>query len=220
MIDTKHTVSRGRPRGFDPDRGVEVAAELFAARGYDTVGIKELTDAIGIRAPSFYAAYGSKAGLLARVLSHYVQTDGGFLDDVLAAGGPPHVVADRLFARAAETYANAAGQGGCLVMESTRNCGDAEACTLMRDAQRATRDRIRDWIASEAPARAEMLADYVMAGLAGLSQRARAGTNSADLAMIAGKLAAGLRSELAVSASPALTAPRRKGSSGSRRPSR
>src|SRR5262245_25860741 len=61
----------GRPRSFDKDVAVETAMRLFHARGYDAVGVAELVSELGIKPPSFYAAFGSKAGLFRQALDRY-----------------------------------------------------------------------------------------------------------------------------------------------------
>lgn len=43
---------------------LERAMELFAARGYDAVGVQEIVDASGITKPTLYHYFGSKQGLL------------------------------------------------------------------------------------------------------------------------------------------------------------
>ncbi len=53
------------------DAAIDTAMKLFHARGYDAVGVAELGEELGITPPSFYAAFGSKAGLLERVLKRY-----------------------------------------------------------------------------------------------------------------------------------------------------
>ena len=63
MTDTKNIRSRGRPRRFDPDQAVATAKQLFHARGFDAVGVAEITSVLGINPPSFYAAFGSKMGI-------------------------------------------------------------------------------------------------------------------------------------------------------------
>src|SRR5690606_32179930 len=74
MKTTKSLRPRGRPRQFDPDDAVATAQRLFHERGYDAVSVADLTAALGIRPPSFYAAFGSKAGLYERVLERYNAT--------------------------------------------------------------------------------------------------------------------------------------------------
>lgn len=56
----------GRPRTFDIDHALNIAADMFWRRGYDGTSIGDLTKAIGISAPSFYFAFGSKDGVFRR----------------------------------------------------------------------------------------------------------------------------------------------------------
>lgn len=43
---------------------LQVALELFAARGYDAVGVQEVAEAAGVTKPTLYHYFGSKSGLL------------------------------------------------------------------------------------------------------------------------------------------------------------
>ena len=45
------------------------ALELFAARGYDAVGVQEVADAAGLKKPTLYHYFGSKSGLLKTLLN-------------------------------------------------------------------------------------------------------------------------------------------------------
>lgn len=47
---------------------LQVALELFAARGYDGVGVQEVAAAAGVTKPTLYHYFGSKAGLLEALL--------------------------------------------------------------------------------------------------------------------------------------------------------
>jgi len=44
------------------------ALDLFAARGYDAVGVQEVADAAGLKKPTLYHYFGSKSGLLQTLL--------------------------------------------------------------------------------------------------------------------------------------------------------
>ena len=44
------------------------ALDLFAARGYDGVGVQEVADAAGLKKPTLYHYFGSKSGLLKTLL--------------------------------------------------------------------------------------------------------------------------------------------------------
>jgi AcrR family transcriptional regulator len=53
---------------------LERALELFAAKGYDAVGVQEIVDASGITKPTLYHYFGSKQGLLKALLdAHYLR---------------------------------------------------------------------------------------------------------------------------------------------------
>src|SRR5512147_121731 len=49
------------------------ALELFAARGYDAVGVQEIVEAAGITKPTLYHYFGSKRGLLDALLMAYFE---------------------------------------------------------------------------------------------------------------------------------------------------
>ncbi len=196
MSLAKFTACRGRPRGFDAEKGVAVAERLFRERGYDAVGVAELVQAIGIKPPSFYAAYGSKKELLERVLKRYGSHDGGEIGRIIRRGGPLAETADRLFQHAAECYANDPKARGCLILEGTRNSHDDGACAITRRAHSAFREGLVEWIAASAPEHAEALAQYVQVVLAGMSAEARSGAGTEQLRTTARIAARGFRAEL------------------------
>lgn len=49
-------------------RLLDCALDLFAARGYDAVGVQEVVEAAGITKPTLYHYFGSKGGLLRTLL--------------------------------------------------------------------------------------------------------------------------------------------------------
>lgn len=49
-------------------RLLDVALQLFAARGYDAVGVQEIVEAAGLTKPSLYHHFGSKHGLLTELV--------------------------------------------------------------------------------------------------------------------------------------------------------
>jgi AcrR family transcriptional regulator len=56
--------------GMDDNRSqlLACALDLFAARGYDAVGVQEVADAAGVKKPTLYHYFGSKSGLLKTLL--------------------------------------------------------------------------------------------------------------------------------------------------------
>jgi TetR/AcrR family transcriptional repressor for divergent bdcA len=173
-VTTNKSRSRGRPRRFDPDAAVATAQQLFHARGYDAVSVADVTEALGINPPSFYAAFGSKAGLYARVLDHWVGSEAIPLDAILRPDVP---VADGLAAmleEAARRYASDPAAGGCLVLEGTR-CNDEGAREAARALNLGAEAFIRDYIAFRHPEAADEVTDFIATTMSGLSAKARSG---------------------------------------------
>lgn len=165
---------RGRPRRFDLDEGVAAAQQLFHARGYDAVSVADVTDALGINPPSFYAAFGNKAGLYARVLERYNSGSAVPLGDLLRADRPVAECLAAVLEEAARYYAADSGAAGCLVLEGVR-CNDQVARAAARAYNLAAERVIRDYVAARYPEEAERLTDFVSTTMSGLSAKARNG---------------------------------------------
>lgn len=73
----------GRPRGFDTERALDAAVDVFWRRGYEGASLSELTAAMGINRPSLYAAFGDKAELFQTALRRYVDSNMGYVTDAL-----------------------------------------------------------------------------------------------------------------------------------------
>ena len=175
---------RGRPRRFDPDQAVAIAQDLFHARGYDAVSVADVTEALGINPPSFYAAFGNKAGLYARVLERYAVTKAIPLPDLLLPDRPVVECLAAVLEEAARHYAADPAAAGCLVLESTR-CIDREARTAACVVQAGAEDMIRAYIATRYPEEAERMTDFVVTTMIGLSAKARSGLDLERLQAIA-----------------------------------
>lgn len=134
----------------------------------------DLTKALGINPPSFYAAFGSKAELYARVLNRYAETGAVPLQQILRAGQPVAESLAQLLEAAARVYAADPVASGCLVLEGTR-CVDAEARAAAHAFHIAAQNVIREFIMQRHPQEAERLADFVSTTMAGLSASARHG---------------------------------------------
>jgi AcrR family transcriptional regulator len=78
---TKGTL--GRPRSFDTEKALDSAMHMFWSRGYVATTLSDLTAAMGINRPSFYAAFGSKAALFRTVLDRYFVGPSRYLEESL-----------------------------------------------------------------------------------------------------------------------------------------
>lgn len=173
-MTTNISPPRGRPRRFDPEAAVATAQRLFHEKGYGALSVADLTKALGINPPSFYAAFGSKAGLYARVLDRYASTAAIPLKRILGAERPLAESLAEVLAEAARYYAADATATGCLVLEGTR-CDDPEARDAARGFHLAAQDLIRNTVAERCPQEAERVTDFICTTMAGLSASARHG---------------------------------------------
>lgn len=181
MVATKKLEPRGRRRSFDMDEAVLKAMRLFHRRGYDAVGVAELTAELGIKPPSFYAAFGSKAGLFERAVECYSTSEANVFGRARAGGGTVIEVMERMLLEAAMIYPEHDGVAGCLVLDGARNSADPEARSLIAAYKQASRKAVRDFIVTEYPAKVEVLTDLVIIALEGMSGSARDGASAATL---------------------------------------
>lgn len=187
MTTTNKIRPRGRPRRFDPDAAVATAQQHFHARGFDAVSVADITEALGINPPSFYAAFGNKLGLYTRILEHWTKTGAIPLADILRPDRPVAEALTAVLEEAARRYAAEPAAGGCMVLEGTRS-NDDEARAAARVFLRAAEDMIRTYVAARHPEAAERITDFVSTTMAGLSAKARDG-HSEDQLLATARLA-------------------------------
>jgi AcrR family transcriptional regulator len=114
--------SRGRPREFDQAKALDQALELFWRQGYEGTSIADLRNAIGITAPSLYAAFGSKEELYRRVLEHYLAGLGRTLADALREETDTYTAVKRFLFESAKIFAGPKNPRGCLISCAVPTC--------------------------------------------------------------------------------------------------
>jgi AcrR family transcriptional regulator len=118
--------SKGRPRGFNREDALIKALTIFWSQGYEPTSITDICSAIGIRPPSLYSAFGSKAELFIEAATYYERL---YWDDVWArlVNGPDLFTSiDRFFEDAAETLLSESAPCGCLVVLAAINVSSAD----------------------------------------------------------------------------------------------
>jgi AcrR family transcriptional regulator len=93
----------GRPREFDRDAALEAAMLVFWRKGFAATSMNDLCDAMGVRSPSLYAAFGSKETLYLEAIEHYVRTNGPPIWDRLAEGATARAGVEKLLLAATES---------------------------------------------------------------------------------------------------------------------
>ncbi|MGK9231420.1 TetR/AcrR family transcriptional regulator [Inquilinus limosus] len=108
--------TRGRPRSFDRDTALRRAIEVFWAKGYEGAQLVDLTAAMGINPPSFYAAFGSKEALFREALDLYLATDGAASMQALEAGATARESILGMLTASAEIALASPGARGCMLI--------------------------------------------------------------------------------------------------------
>lgn len=120
--DRSPPAGRGRPREFDEDKALDCALELFWRQGYEGTSIADLRKAIGITAPSLYAAFGSKEELYRRVLEHYLIGLGRCLVDALREERTTYAALERFLFESAKNFSSVKNPPGCLISCAIPTC--------------------------------------------------------------------------------------------------
>jgi AcrR family transcriptional regulator len=115
----KKQARRGRPRGFDRDSALHQAMEVFWERGYEGTSISELTQAMGIGAPSLYAAFGSKEELFREAVTSYDQGEGSVTQRALEQEPSARAAVEAMLRDNADMYADPESPSGCMVVLGT-----------------------------------------------------------------------------------------------------
>lgn len=179
----KESVRPGRPRSFDVETALIVGERLFHERGFDGVSLSDLTCALNIAAPSFYAAFGSKADFFQQILNRY-NASALSIDELNVEQDPIAAIEKFLIARAVSYSVDDAAKG-CLVLDATRNCSDADAANTARRLAEGGRVRVRQLVSISRPDMAEPVSDLVASVMHGLSAYARQGWSTERLVAVA-----------------------------------
>ncbi|MFD9792893.1 TetR/AcrR family transcriptional regulator [Streptomyces sp. NPDC059070] len=186
------TGQRGRPRSFDRARALEQATLAFWEHGYEATSVADLTRAMGIGAPSMYAAFGDKKSLFDEVVRGYGQTHGAYMVRALAEEGTARAAIGRILREAAAEFVRPGRPPGCLVVTAAVNCATQEVERALREQREANlaefeRRIAADVAAGELPATtdARALARFSAAVFQGMSLQARDGAAEEELAIAA-----------------------------------
>lgn len=192
LVRDKKPGRPGRPRSFDVARALEIGHTLFHQRGYDGVSLSDLTSALGIAAPSFYAAFDSKAAFFQQILQRHASAALP-IDEFLVEGRPIAAAIEQFLVARAMAYSEDAAAKGCLVLDATRNCSDAGASAAAERIAEGGRQRMRELLARTRPDLSDPISDLVASVMHGLSAHARQGWSTDRLVAAARNAALSVR---------------------------
>jgi AcrR family transcriptional regulator len=111
----------GRPRTFDKSLALRNAMHVFWAKGYEGTTMSDLVEAIGVKGPSVYAAFGNKDAIFVEAVKEYSE---------MMLSGPLKALTEepdiyqsikKLLQANLEFFMNSANPRGCLIMTSAIN---------------------------------------------------------------------------------------------------
>jgi len=118
---------RGRPRGFDRERALRRAMDVFWAKGYDGASLSELTAAMGINPPSLYAAFGSKEALFREAAALYQTTEGSEIWGALSQGATARDAIESFLRTSAQAFTRPHKPRGCMIVLGALHPTEANA---------------------------------------------------------------------------------------------
>ena len=186
-------MAKGRPREFDADKALDAALLLFWRYGYEGTSLAALTGAMGLSAPSLYAAFGNKEALFRKALERYLRGPASYL---LTAMNEPTArrAAEKLFAGAIDMVMHRRHPDGCLLVQGALATGP-DAAPVRKElskwraaAEAAVRRRLeRAQMDDDLPSHIDPanLARYLMTVVWGMSVQAAGGATRSDLQEVA-----------------------------------
>lgn len=199
MTKTKNACV-GRPRGFDVDLALEQALAVFWRNGYEGTSLSDLTEAMGIKKPSLYAAFGNKEQLFFKAIDLYENRPDSQFNIAFQHEGISDVIRGLLVGAAAE-FTDCSHPQGCALMNSTFSCSEATESIKQMVLERKSqyKQRLIDRF-TEAKSKGELtdccdptaLASLMTVLFQGLSMQASEGADAEELHQVAVMAAEGV----------------------------
>ena len=180
----------GRPREFDRAAALEAAMLVFWRHGYLATSMTDLCDAMSIRSPSLYAAFGSKEALYLEAANHYADTVGTAIWQQLTDGANARAGVEKVLMAAVKSLPESGlAPAGCMVTLGalSEECPGEIGETFKRirlDCLERLRARFKQAVTDgEVPASTdiERYSRFYLGIYQGLAVQARDGARSAEL---------------------------------------
>ena len=183
---------RGRPRCFDLDEALDRSLLLFWEKGFQNTSLDEIAQAVGVKKPSLYAAFGDKEMLFLKVLQRY----SGKLSEPIQALDRYDNIRDAIDAFIELGITAGCSQGhprGCLLASAFADSAQLppnlgkEIKALINQADQVVAQRLKKAVrAGQLPADFDVkgTAKFLTTLMQGITSRIRAGESRAELQRI------------------------------------
>jgi AcrR family transcriptional regulator len=180
----------GRPREFDRGAALEAAMLAFWRKGFAATSMNDLCDAMNVRSPSLYAAFGSKEALYLEAIQRYVEMFGPPVWDGLAEGATARAGVENLLLAASETLPEShVTPGGCMAaLAAVCDEWPAGIAQVVRKIRMIMLGRLRSRLEagvanSELPTTTDIdaLSRFYFSVYQGMAVQARDGADAAEL---------------------------------------
>jgi len=118
--------AKGRPKCFNRDEALNQALQIFYENGYEATSVAQLGEAMNMKPPSLYNAFGDKEKLFIEVLDHYHKPYQESVRQIFAEAKDTREAIRLLMEKSKNLHAST-NPTGCLVVNSTVNVGSEDS---------------------------------------------------------------------------------------------
>lgn len=106
---------RGRPTKYDPDKALDAAMGVFWKQGFEGASLDDLAEAMQMKRPSIYNAFGDKESIYRKAMAHFVSRMSADADQALFSEADLKTALREFYKNALEVYIGKPEQLGCFV---------------------------------------------------------------------------------------------------------
>jgi len=187
---TESISTRGRPRSFNREAALAQMTELFWRQGYDATSVAALSEALGLKTPSLYAAFGNKEEAYFEAIDYYSRTDGAHIWNAMERQSSAQKAVETMLQTSAKDFTRPDKPRGCMITLSALTTAKTNTAIIKRmktyrtEARRKLETKIEQGIQqSELPAtaNAQDIARFYHVVQQGMAVHARDGASLQDL---------------------------------------
>jgi len=115
---------RGRPKCFDEQQALQKAMLLFWEHGFEETSMSDLTQALGLTAPSLYSSFGDKVGLFYKCIDYYLAHEACPIEAIFLEAKTAKVAFELFLYDNVQRLVQPNKPTGCMLVVATMNCSD------------------------------------------------------------------------------------------------